>query len=131
MDADHLIAPVAQAPRVTGATTIYGVVTNVGGLDASKNVRLRTRTGDLTVHMSESLARKVAQHIFDEVGLEGTAVWDSATMSLVAFDATRLLEYRRTSASEAFERLRDVAGEDFDEVDPDEYVRRLRGGGGA
>lgn len=122
--------PQPATARVEELTTTYGVLTAVGGADPTKWGHLQPIDGAELVHLKfdEQMAKQLADRLFEEVGLEGIATWDTASWSIVSFQVERLLPYRATDARTAFDELREAVGDAFDDVDPLEYQHRIRHG---
>lgn len=117
--------------------TIYGTCFDIGGKKKpTAKVQLMGERGYLTVLLpSKAFAAKISDHLYKPIGLEGVATWDYATRTLVSFVARAVTEFAGefTSALDVkqdivgtFDRLAAAAGNRWDDVDPDEYVRELR-----
>ncbi|MCC7494129.1 MAG: hypothetical protein IT204_17350 [Fimbriimonadaceae bacterium] len=129
-----LADPAAPPPpaELTEQTTVYGRLLAIGGAGPRKHATLALREGgNLHVALDETLARQLAPRLFEVVALEGRAVWDLGTWTLRRFQAELVLPYTETAASAAFEALREVVGDAFAGIDPDAWIRQVRGGGGA
>lgn len=127
----------APAPRrARGTTTLYGKVLWVGGeKQPTASIVPLGEMHQMTVRLSDpELAREVAGRLYRIVGLDGEGVWDPVEWKLHEFKASRLLPYvaidpvtdKAISPVNAFEELAKDAGDAWEGVDADEYVRRLR-----
>lgn len=118
---------IATPPKLTGFTTVYGTVQRVGGDEP--RVRLQMFTGE-SVYCTTTvdMAKEIGDHLYEDVGLEGTATWDYESLKIEEFKVDRLLPYGSTSAALAFRELRSEFSEIFDSIDPDEFVAEIRGG---
>lgn len=112
-----------------GHTVIYGQITRVGG---AREPRVQFRTIDgvlLYCDTSKAIAQKAGSHLYSKVGLQGIASWHPHTLEIEAFTIEDILPYEETLATDAFAKLREVAGDSFDKIDDvDAYVRRIRYG---
>lgn len=112
---------------IKGTTTIHGRCLRVGGSTRPRaEVRLSSTGQLLNADISEKDAKSLAQQLYEEVALEGTATWDPDTWEIVAFKVTDVLPYRKVDPALAFKELSEVAEGKWDEVDPVAYVRGLR-----
>lgn len=114
---------------IRGETTVYGVVTRVGGANEnSPTIQLRTVEGKLIdCTANPKNAKKAAQKLYQKIAFTGIAEWDVRTYEIKSFEVKDISEYEHTSLSEAFESLSQAYGEQFDEiVDVEGFVRELR-----
>jgi len=125
---DHPIPPPPPVPEVRGTTTLFGRCIRVGGVRPRAEISLE-RGGTLFIDVSESLARKLAQRLYDQVCLDGEASWDAETWSIQSFKATAMADYAPGSLVNAFRDLAADADGAFDGLDAQEYVQQCRHGG--
>jgi hypothetical protein len=113
---------------VSGRTTMYGKLDRVGGENWPSAVLIHPVMGKITVRLANSdLAKELGDKLFKMIGLEGEARWDSDEWELEEFRADAIVAvYPRVGITEAFEALAQAAGDTWDTVDPEEYVRELR-----
>lgn len=118
---------IPEAQTTEGITTLYGTVERVGGKTKSTvHVRL-SESQKVIVEVDESTARDLATNLYDEIGLRGEATWFVDTGEIDSFDLSEVVDSPQESASEGLDRLSDLAGDSFDDIDPSEYVSRVRG----
>lgn len=112
---------------ISGPTTLFGEVERAGG-SARPTAWLRLISGEniVAVLKNTALAEELGARLFKVVGLEGEATWDLNDWKIKKFRADRLTEYQNTDIVTAFENLATVAGDFWDDVDPNEYVAQLR-----
>lgn len=110
---------------ISGPTTLFGRCTRVER--QPPGACFRRSNGQLVeVSLSEDLAREIAQHLHEDMRLEGNAVWSLDTWQITTFVASRVLPYRPVPPSQAFESLADAAGDALNGMDAAAYVRDLR-----
>lgn len=116
-----------QTPRVQGHTILYGILTWIGGERPRAHIRLDN--GDLlNCRISRPLARKLAPRLYEEVGVEGLATWDTEDWSILEFEVTGVTDYKEGRILDAFDDLSDALGDSWSDVDDvNEEIRRLRG----
>lgn len=116
---------------IKGETTIYGVVTRVGGSNEDKpTIQFRTIEGSLIYCTSNKQNAKIAaKQLYQQVGLLGNAEWDAKTFEVKSFDIEEILEYEYTPLSEAFKAVSDDYGNRFDAInDVDAFSKEIRQG---
>lgn len=111
---------------IRGETTVYGECIAVGGRKAV--VKLVSGSGaQIRIRLSNELAREIAKHLYEEIGVRGLATWEVSGPRIVDMEAYELLPYRRTSPKEAIQALQESAGKDWGKIaDPEEFLRKLR-----
>jgi hypothetical protein len=122
---DHPV-PDPDADVMRGATTIYGRCMRVGGEKPVLRVKLAQTQETISVEVSEELAKELGQHLYEDVAIEGEAIWRVSDWKIEAFRARRVLSYQPAPAAHAFEELATASNGRWDEIDAGEYVRRLR-----
>jgi hypothetical protein len=130
ISADDPVPPPPPAPEVRGTTTLFGRCIRVGGVKPRAEISL-PRGGTIFIDVSESLARKLAQRLYDQVCLDGEASWDPEDWSIQSFKATAMADYTPSSLASAFADLAARAAGTFDGLDVEEFVRQRRYGGAA
>ena len=125
---EHPVPPPPPVPEVRGTTTLFGRCIRVGGVRPRAEISLQ-RGGTLFIDVSEQLARKLAQRLYDQVCLDGEASWDAETWSIQSFRATDVADYRPVSLASAFQDLTVGSGGVWDGIDVDAYVTECRHGG--
>lgn len=110
-----VVLPIVSHPEIVGETTLYGQVESVGGADPKAWVRLDSgqRIG---FDVNKTQAKLLGSRIYDDVGLRGTAHWDSVSKQVNVFKLSEVLPIKDVSAVEAFEALKSEFGSFFDEL---------------
>lgn len=118
-----------------GTTTIFGQCIEVGG-DRRQKATIKPPQGKLIeVYLQDqSVAQELAQRLYRDVVLEGTATWliipqsSFDTFEMIDFVAHKVGEYNRgnLTLTEIMRELSDASGDAWDDIDPDEFVRELR-----
>lgn len=114
--------PLVAAAPIRGATTIYGVVYAVKLKDkdtASVDVKLTDEGRRIVVETNYATAQAIARRLGTEVGLDGDAEWNAATLELTKFTAVRLTTY--AGLGDVDDLLEAMAALTFEE-DDDENV---------
>jgi hypothetical protein len=122
---------IVDCEPIRGETTIYGIVTRVGGANEdTPTIQMRTIEGKLIYcTANQSNAKLAAQRLYQQIGLHGIAEWNVRTYEMMSFQVTAIADYERTSLSEAVDFLSQNYGEQFDTItDVDGFVRELRNG---
>ncbi len=120
---------VEHRTRLSGSTSLYGRVIRVGGASRPKAELTPVLGGrPVPVHVSIDQAKTLARRLYTVVGIFGKAFWDSTWSFIEKFEASQILPYReQNSAQEAFAALAEAGGRVWEGVDPDEFVKSLRG----
>ncbi len=122
------IHPIISPPEVVGETTLYGQVESIGGADPKAWVRLHSgqRIG---FDINKTQAKTLGSKIYEEVGICGTAHWDSITKQIISFQLIEILPFKDTSVVEAFDILKNEFGSFFDELpDVTKFCEKQRRG---
>lgn len=127
IDADNAIEPPRTPARLKGTTTIHGRCLRVGGATKPKaEVRISTTEEILNVDLTEETAKELAKHLYDQVVLEGTALWNTETWNIERFHVTEVTTFHQTDPALAFKELAQASGGNWDGVNAEEYVQSLR-----
>lgn len=105
-----------KASVITGETTIYGKVIDVGGENPNVHFKINN---DYTViiDVKEEIAKQLAPKLFEEVGLKGTAKWDAISYQVTEFKIIDIIEYEPKTLKKTFNDLRNSLGKYWDGVD--------------
>ncbi|MBL4844960.1 MAG: hypothetical protein JKY65_05505 [Planctomycetes bacterium] len=120
--------PATEGLRVKGETVIYPKVTGVR-LGAKKGrawLRIDQQRLEIDSSCSLPVARKLKEKIEFVVGLRGEAEWEVSGWKIVGFEIHEVLPYQPGSLVETFEKLRELAGDAYEGVDPIEFTKELR-----
>jgi hypothetical protein len=114
-------------PILKSETTLYGKLERVGG--ATPRARIRLLNGHvISCSLTADLAKKIAPHLYEVIGIEGAAHYDMASWNVVSFDATGILPYRETSISDALLSLHSASPSAWQDVqDVPAVIRIARG----
>jgi hypothetical protein len=117
-------------PAVTlyGQTQIIAEVKRVGGKEP--RVMLETLKGDtIDCETTAEIAKLLGNHLYQQVKLTGAAQWDFETLSIIDFEISAVLPYKRVSPAQAFAAVREQFGPYFDQIeDPNEWAAQARHG---
>lgn len=123
-----------DAALYRGYTTLYGRCYRSGG-EKYKTAQLRLLDGSsITIQLkTQDLAEAIGKRHFQTVGLSGEAEWSVDGNKLVSFRAECLTEYsdresdgKESTVIQSLEALAQAAGNRWDNVDPEEFVREQR-----
>lgn len=114
--------------RVRGNTVIYGRLTRVGG--NPPKARITQLNGEaISCFVSEQLAKRIGNRLYEVIGLAGEAEWDADDYSLLYFKANDITPYEETPVKMAIRELRESAGPAWDRIkDVNAYIEELRRG---
>lgn len=114
---------------VTGETTVVGRVERVGGATGMRCfLRVPGRRPGLYCDVqTRDLARKLGQHLYEQIAARGTAKWIHRSWRIYEFRITDFTQPRLGDAVKAIEELRRAGLSAWDSVDdPEGYIRELR-----
>jgi len=110
-------------------TTICGKVVRIGGKEKITAQIEVPNEGLISVDLSEELARKLAQRLFEFVELEGELIWDPISEKIIRFKVYNFKPFSPNRAWEVIQELSEEFGKYFDHIeDPVQHIRELRGG---
>lgn len=113
--------------EVSGRTVLYGKLDRFGGENRPTAGLILFSGEKVTVGLKDrDFAKQLEGYLFETIGLEGEAKWNTERWELSDFRADRLLEYTHVGVKEAFDVLAQAAGNRWDDIDPEEYVRTSR-----
>jgi hypothetical protein len=125
--AENPLPPPAKPARIQGTTTVYGRCLRVGGATQPKaEIRLAATGKLLNVDLSEEVAKELAPRLYDDVVLEGHAIWNAESWEIEVFRVSRITEFRRTDPDLAFKELAEAARGRWEGVEAAKYVHTLR-----
>ncbi len=121
-----------KRPTYGGETTIFGRCLKVGG--RRPTATLVTAGQLVTAKLANvEMAKEVATHLYQIIGLEGEATWYIDDDTLHGFEATALNPYRDRNEDKSpknllstIEELRKLSHGRWDDVDPEAFVKELR-----
>ena len=120
---------ISKSLLLTGETTITGRVERVGGVTGLRcmlDVPGRHRRLYCNV-LGRDLARRLGQHLYEEIVATGTAVWIHRSWRIHEFTIRNFTQPRLGNSDEAINELRDAGLSAWDEIDdPEKYIRELR-----
>lgn len=117
---------IQQVKPIRGQTTIHGDVIRVGGVEPK--VEIKTIDGKvLFCPTTQQIALQLAERLYQQVAVEGTATWNPETLDIEEFQITSVLSYVKVDLPQAFRQLREGVGSIYDVVeDVEKYVHTLR-----
>jgi len=112
---------------ISGETTIYGEIVRVGGVEPK--VEVKTISGQtLYCPFEFELASQLGALLYQLVGLDGDARWNTQNFEIEDFRVTGISDFRNTPLLEAFQSLGEVAGIYYSDLDDvTSYIADLRG----
>lgn len=122
-------------PELTGSTTLYGILTGIGGVNPP-SARLTLLNGtrincNVTERDNLAVARDLGKRLYTEIGVKGEARWDVRDMSLTFFRIDELLEYEAKPITQALDRLYEGVGKYWEAVSSTEaFIADIRGNDG-
>ena len=120
----------SQRLFITGTTSITGKVQRVGGAAQVRcALRVSFQNGLLYCLVDNAdLARKLGDHLYQNVAVHGTASWIKNTWRIVDFKVTSVQYFQEGTISEALESLRKSGGSGWDDVeDAERYLSEVTG----
>lgn len=121
-------SPSSTALTVDGVTTAWGYLVRAGGEKPRAALRFPNGT-KVTITADEIVTKELGGRLYEDVGIEGIGTWRIRDWKLVAFKATRVLEYRpqQTDPVQTFKDLANASKGRWDEIDAETFVREIRG----
>jgi hypothetical protein len=116
-----------QRNLVAGHSTIYGTITRVGGATEPK-VQIQPLNGRvLNCSVDRATAKQLGEQLYS-MGCFWGKVWRDPDhgFEIVDFQIEKAERFHELQPSDAFKGLRSLIGEYFANVDPEEYVAKLR-----
>jgi hypothetical protein len=114
-------------PRLKIHTTMYGRIFRIGG--KKPKVGFETESGTLYCSVAnEDLARELARHLYEWLGLMGEAELKSESLQISEFRVIGITNYRESeSIRKSFTGLSEIVGDSFANIqDVDKYINSLR-----
>lgn len=99
------MAPHNKLETIKGQTTIYGEVRAAGG---DKNPRATLKINDeytISFDVKKNVAEQLAAHLYNHVGLKGTAKWDKNTYKILGFKVDSVIIIEHKSLIDTFRDL--------------------------
>jgi hypothetical protein len=109
-----------------GETTIYGKIERVGG--SAPKVRVKLDNDDvLYLEVDESLAKKLANRLYESIALKGMAKWRKHDYRIEDFKIEAVQHFEAGKITEAMKELRGSIGAFWDKVgNIDDYILNAR-----
>lgn len=123
---DQTYVRVSEGVFVHGDTSIRGQIKRVGG---ATNIRCALRLPDRAELLycdvaSGETARKLGQHLYQNVVAVGVATWFSRSWRLHSFKIQDIYQPKEQPVTKAFEELYEAGGKVWAEIeDPEAYLR--------
>jgi hypothetical protein len=136
--ANAIIAPTGMMPwmnqesvedtfQIQGITSIYGECIGIGGID-KPYAMIKTQQGTVRVFAEKLQVKKLAGWLYEPVKIDGMASWQLPDMALKSMNLCNMERWKKIPINEAFQQLRKIAGDRFDDTDAEQYVKTLRYG---
>jgi hypothetical protein len=113
---------------IEGETSVVGTVERVGGATATKCL-LRVPGRRKLLYCSvrdKDVARRLGQHLYEEISAYGTAVWISRAWRIHEFTVHDFRQPRMTDVNKALDDLRKSGMDAWDSIrDPQAYASRM------
>ena len=113
---------------VKGTSTVFGRCIKVGGAEPKVDIRLANRTKLLHVEVTESMAKKLARNLYENVAITGEVWWESGTWEIVRLKAKDVVNIQGGSPLLTFKDLAEIVGEKWRDVDVERFVKDFRSG---
>ena len=114
---------------LTGETTVVGRLQRVGGATRERCLlHIPGRTRGLYCSVAgEKLARRLGQHLYEDIAAAGTATWIHRSWRIYRFLVKDFSQPRLGNAREALEQLRNAGLNAWDAIpDPATFIQELR-----
>lgn len=124
-------ATISEVAFIKGETTIMGVVERVGGATEQRcGLRLEDQPRKMLICTVEDteVARKLGQHLYQRVILNGVATWYRHTWRISHFVIRSMAKPKNGSIADTMKRLRLAGGDVWDQFDnPHDHLLDIRG----
>ncbi len=114
-------------PKSSGRTSVMAYVTRVGGEpQATVKFNLSDKKGFTADVKSTAIAERIP--LYKYVQLQGNAEWDTRDWSLLELVVDEIGPYEHSAADPcgSLDRLADLSGNTWDDIDPTEFFNDLR-----
>lgn len=122
----HTELPDLSNLYLVGETTLYGVLNRVGGNEPRFKLTLNDGS-TLSCCCTRDFAKGLVGQLYEVIGVTGEAKWHPITLKVVEFKATSLLSYAKHDLLETFNHLREMNGTAWENINPEDFVREMRG----
>lgn len=117
-----------QARLVTGDSRIYGRCVGVAG-ERIPHADIKLIEGHtIRISVTQDLAIQLAKNLYEEVCIEGEAIWKVPGWKIVKFTAASVSTHPRIDPAKAMEILRGSSSRYLKEINPETFVDDLRYG---
>jgi len=113
--------------QASGETVLFGTIDSAG---REKHPHLRLILADgssVEVTGPREEIKLLGNRLFESVALRGIATWTLDTGQVTHFRLSGVEDYQQVNLVDAFARLAEAAGSQWDGVDASRYVREMRG----
>jgi hypothetical protein len=114
---------------LTGETTVVGRLQRIGGATRERCLlHIPGRNRGLYCNVAgEKLARRLGQHLYEDIAASGTATWIHRSWRIYRFVVKDFSQPRLSNAREALEQLRNAGLKAWDTIpDPAAFIQELR-----
>lgn len=115
--------------KIQTSATIFGRVIRVGGSQPKVAIERTSGKTNYCSVISEKLARELGGHLYEWVGVFGTATLDPDDLTIEDFRVEGLTNYSgNLSILDTIEELKGIAGKYYEDIsDIESYIENLRG----
>ena len=113
---------------IRGTTTVFGRCIKVGGAEPKVDIRLPNRSRLLHVEVTETMAKKLARNLYENVAITGEVWWEPQTYEIVRLKAKEVVNIQAGSPLQTFKELAEIVGERWRHVNVEQFVRDIRSG---
>lgn len=119
--------PITQASpiKLSGETTLYGILEGVGGKEPK--AKMRTEAGRVSFDVTQEQARLLGQHLYTRIGVCGIANWDAYSHAILDFKFVKLLDYKDIPFTQAVIEISKEFGHFFSTLDVAAFIKEQRG----
>ena len=121
---------VSRSAFVHGETSLFGRLVRIGGASEAR-CALRIPDESKLIYCgvaSDELARKLSNHLYDDVSVHGVATWLRATWRISSFEINSFDPPKTGTFQDALVDIWRAGGKAWDKVkDPNKFISEMRG----
>lgn len=122
----HVVVPDPRPPwRVRELKTLKGEVRRAGGREGKVEIGF-DEYGHLHCDAGRTLAKELAEHLYERVAVSGEAVKDAKTQALLQFQILSFQVLALTLLQQGIRELRDLLEDDLVDFDPGAFLKEIR-----
>ncbi len=107
-------------------TNLYGTIERVGG----KEPKVRLKIDDnktITCNASIDITKELGKKLYSYVGISGIAKYHPVDLEIIEFKIEEVLPFEDNRIAKGFKDLSEKFGCYFKDVDPEKFVKEIRG----